>query len=65
MRKRICTSESSIEVGWVAKKAPSSRGGDGRPSSSSSTTDGFTESGVPSAPTTLRIKSVPETTFSK
>lgn len=33
----------------VAKKTPSSNGGEGRPSSSS-TTDGFTDSGVPSVP---------------
>lgn len=43
--QKICTWESSI--GWVAKKAPSSRGIIGSPSSSSSsTTDGFTDSGV-------------------
>jgi len=38
------TWEKSID--WVAKKAPSSNGGDGRPSSSS-TVEGLTESGVP------------------
>jgi len=33
-------------VGWVAKKAPSSKGGEGSPSSSSSsTTEGFEEPG--------------------
>lgn len=44
------TSDSSIPVVCVAKKAPSSNGGDGSPSSSS-TTEGFTDSEVPSSPT--------------
>lgn len=48
--KKTNTCESSIPEVGPAKKASSSRGGDGSPSSSS-TTDGFTESGVPSAPT--------------
>lgn len=38
------TSESWIEVVCVSNKAPSSKGGEGSPSSSS-TTDGFTDSG--------------------
>lgn len=46
-KKHTC--KSSNEVGWVANKAPSSKGGEGSPSSSS-TTKGFTESGVPSLP---------------
>jgi len=46
------TCESSIEPVGAANKAPSSIGGDGSPSSSS-TTDGFTESGVPSEPISM------------
>jgi len=47
------TCESSMEPVGATKKAPSSIGGDGSPSSSSSsTTDGLTESGVPSSEAT-------------
>ena len=45
-----------MEPVGATKKAPSSIGGDGSPSSSSSsTTDGLTESGVPSSEATKHL----------
>lgn len=54
-RTSIYTCESSIVPVGATKKAPSSKGGEGSPPSSSSsfsTTDGFLESGVPSSEAT-------------